>query len=288
MTRHAVLGMGGVGGLIAATLAHAGDEVTAVVRPEGVADYPATIALESPLGTLTAPVRAAAAVVAPVDVVWIAVKATQLEDALAAAPAPELAGAIVPLLNGIDHVARLRRRFGDEKVVPATIAVEAERVAPGRFVRRSQLALLSVTAGADARLGPSLEKLARSGISTRTVPDEATLLWSKLVFLAPMALATSAAAATLGEVRDRPEWRARLETCVAEACAAALAAGAQVDAADTIARLRAAPASFRSSMQKDVAAGRPPELDAIAGPILAGGRDAPATRELVALVRGRL
>ena len=44
-------------------------------------------------------------------------------------------------------------------------------------------------------------------------------------------------------------------------------------------------------MQKDVDAGRPPELDAIAGPILRGGErhgiPVPGTGELVRLVEAR-
>ena len=44
-------------------------------------------------------------------------------------------------------------------------------------------------------------------------------------------------------------------------------------------------------MQKDVAAGNPPELDAIAGPILRGakehGLEVPVTRELVEMIRGK-
>jgi 2-dehydropantoate 2-reductase len=49
---------------------------------------------------------------------------------------------------------------------------------------------------------------------------------------------------------------------------------------------------MRSSMQKDVAAGRPPELDAIAGPILRGGKQhdlkTPATQGLVGEILERL
>jgi 2-dehydropantoate 2-reductase len=80
-----------------------------------------------------------------------------------------------------------------------------------------------------------------------------------------------------------------LEACAAEACAVASASGARVDPRETIAALLRLPHSQRSSMQKDVAAGFPPELDAIAGPILSGadalGIAAPATRALVARVR---
>ena len=42
--------------------------------------------------------------------------------------------AIVPLLNGIDHLASLRKLYGAKRVIAATIAVESERVAPGHDV----------------------------------------------------------------------------------------------------------------------------------------------------------
>jgi 2-dehydropantoate 2-reductase len=48
---------------------------------------------------------------------------------------------------------------------------------------------------------------------------------------------------------------------------------------------------MRSSMQKDVEHHNPPELDAIAGPILRGARkhgiEVPATKQLVAAVEQR-
>jgi ketopantoate reductase len=44
-------------------------------------------------------------------------------------------------------------------------------------------------------------------------------------------------------------------------------------------------------MQKDVAAGNPPELDAIAGPILRGARQhglrVPVIQELAAMIQGK-
>jgi ketopantoate reductase len=50
------------------------------------------------------------------------------------------------------------------------------------------------------------------------------------------------------------------------------------------------PDDMRSSMQKDISAGREPELDAIAGPILRRGRErgieTPAVEELARRVGG--
>ncbi len=142
--RHAILGVGGVGGLIGACLARSGEQVTVVVRPESFANYPDELHLESPFGNFSVPV-AHVAEVPPAGVLWIAVKATQLEPALKAIIQPESVKAIVPLLNGIDHVALLRSRYGAERVIPATIAVETERVAPGHIVHRSPFAHLNVS-----------------------------------------------------------------------------------------------------------------------------------------------
>jgi 2-dehydropantoate 2-reductase len=97
------------------------------------------------------------------------------------------------------------------------------------------------------------------------------MLWGKLCFLAPFALATTASGGSLGSVRSDAGWWTRLEKCVKEACAVGLAEGAQVAPETILATLEGAPDAFQSSMQKDVAAGRAPELDAIAGPILRGG-----------------
>ena len=70
--RHAILGAGGVGGLIGVALAKAGESVTVVVRPGTLKDYPAEVSLESPLGTFRVPVERAETVAQPFDVLWIA------------------------------------------------------------------------------------------------------------------------------------------------------------------------------------------------------------------------
>src|SRR5580700_8111649 len=93
--RHGILGAGGVGGLIGACLAHAGDAVTLVVRREALAQYPRQLHLESPFGNFTVNVSVAGDVPA-VDVLWIALKATQLEPTLGALKMPDAVRAIVP------------------------------------------------------------------------------------------------------------------------------------------------------------------------------------------------
>ncbi|HVI10501.1 MAG TPA: 2-dehydropantoate 2-reductase [Candidatus Binatia bacterium] len=289
-THHAILGAGGVGGVIAACLGHAGDRITLVVRPQAAAQYPRQIHLDSPYGKFDADVSIATEV-PDCDLLWLSVKATQLDSALASIKDPAF-GCMVPLLNGIDHVAVLRSRFGADRVVPGTIAGEFERVSPGNFVHRTPFARLNLLATGKGRLASTLDQLQKIGFECRFIDDEPTLMWGKLVFLAPFALSTTAADKPVGEILSDPQWRALGLACVEEACAVAVADGAKVSPDKVLSGVAGMPGSMRSSMQKDVDRGNPPELDAIAGPILRGGKkygiNVPATEKLVALVEKRV
>jgi 2-dehydropantoate 2-reductase len=288
--RHAILGAGGVGGLIGACLAHAGASVTLVVRREVLTMYPKTLRLESPFGKFQVNV-AVAAEVPPVDALWITVKATQLESSLGAIKNSDAVRAIVPLLNGIDHIAVLRSKFGAQRVIPATIAVETERVSPGNIVQRSPFARLNVLSAGRDVLGRTIDQLQQMGFACNFIDDEPTLMWGKLVFLAPFALTTTAADKTVGEILADAEWRSQGVACVREACAVGVAEGAKVDPDKVLAGVAGMPGSMRSSMQKDVEQHKTPELDAIAGPILRGARrhgiEVPVTRKLTAAVERR-
>jgi 2-dehydropantoate 2-reductase len=287
--QHAVLGAGGVGGLVGGALAKSDHPVTLLVRPGRRDHYPELLTVESePLGTFEAPVRVADRLDQPYDVIWITVKAMALEEALAAVPPEELRdGVVVPLLNGVDHVKQLRDRYGPERVLPGTIRVEAEQRGPGRVRHLSTFADVQVAPSPATweRAAVLCEELRGAGLTCDVRDAEATMLWSKLCFLAPFALATTASGEPLGVVRSDPSWWVQLEECVNEACAVGHAEGAKVTPEPILAALEGLPEGFRSSMQKDVAAGRPPELDAIAGPILRGGCeygiDVSTTRALV-------
>src|SRR5580700_1840242 len=288
--RHAILGAGGVGGLMGACLARSGAPVTMVVRPESLDQYPKELQIESAFGNFSVPVGHAAKVPAA-DVLWITVKATQLDTALAAFTEPDSVRAIVPLLNGIDHLALLRAKYGADKIIAATIAVESERIAPGHIVHRTPFARLNVSSGGRSLLGTTIDELQKMGFECRFVDDEPTLMWSKIVFLAPFALTTTAADRTTGAVLSDPVWRELGLSCLRETAAVAVAEGAKVDADAVIAGVMKMPGNMRSSMQKDVAQHKTPELDAIAGPILRGaqqhGIEVPATKKLVAAVEER-
>jgi len=283
MLRHAVLGAGGVGGLIAAALARAGADVVLVLRPETLARYPGRLTVESvTLGDFEVAVPATAALDREVDVLWVTVKATGLDPALELAPTVQVGAAtVIPLLNGIDHVAALRARYAH--VVAGAIRVESERTGQAAIRHSSPFVRIDL-AGADR----VAEDVRAAGIDCVVADDEVTLLWSKLCFLAPVALATTALDGPLGAVRDDP----RFVRAMDETVAVAQAEGARITAGPLHALATEVPPTMRSSMQKDVAAGRAPELDAIAGPIRRGGAahgiPVPATDELAQLVATRV
>ncbi len=283
---HAILGAGAVGGLIGTTLASLGEDVTVIVRPEKLPHYPETLVLETPSGTVTAPARAVEKLTKPVSVLWVATKTYQLQTALATVDATP--GIVVPLLNGVDHIAVLRARFGSDRVIPATIAVEANYSAPGRFVQRS-VVRLSIAAAGEPVLKEIVERLARLGFLCQFVANEMSLLWGKLCFLAPFALVSSASGKSLGEILADSTWKTNLYSAIGEACAVARASGAEVEMAKIQAILDTSPATMRSSMAKDLEAGRQLEIDGIAGPILRGGArygiSVPVTENLAAEIQ---
>ncbi len=288
--KHAILGAGAIGGLVGTALSSLAEDVTVVVRPEKLSSYPANLTLERPSGSLTAPAKAVASLTEAVDVLWIATKTYQLQAALESVQATT-PGCVVPLLNGVDHVAVLRTQFGREHVVPGTIAVEAERTAPGRFIQRSPFVLLNLASSGEPLLGAIIRQLGNHGFNCQFIPNEQTLLWWKLSFLAPFALTTSASGMNLGEILANPDWKARLHSAIAETCAVGNASGAELDAQRVRAGFDSAPPAMRSSMQKDLAAGRQLELEDIGGPIVRGGErygiDVSTTRNLMATIRAK-
>ena len=292
MIQIAVLGPGGVGGFLAAALARGGEDVTVVGREptvERIRD--GGIQLTSALlGEFTARPAATAELGDAVDVLFVAAKATGLDAALSRIRSePAL---VVPLLNGLDHMQRLRERFAT--VAAGTIRIESDRREPGVIVQTSPGVRVEL-ASDDPGMRPALARLAgtleAAGVPALVGPGEAQILWSKLVRLTALACTTSASDQPIGFIRTDPEWRRTLEACVQEAAVVANADGAQLDPAGPLGELEAAHAELGSSMRRDIAAGREPELDAIAGSVLRAGRrhgiDCPTIERLSAEIAAR-
>ena len=221
------------------------------------------------LGAFTARPEAVSELRSSADVLLVATKANGLPGALERIEAEP--GLVVPLLNGLDHMDRLRQRFGPGAVAAGVIRIESDRPAPGHIVQTSPSFRVDLAAD-DPALAGALRRLAatlqNAEVPTRIGGSEKQILWSKLVRLTALACTTSAADRPIGFIRADPQWRSALERCVAETAAVANADGAQIDPAQPLGELDGAHADLGSSMQRDLAAGREPELDAIAGAVL--------------------
>ena len=269
----AVLGLGGIGGMLVArigalgvgtegtveaiaasglTLVHAGE--TTVARPEVVTR------LDRPISLLV-----------------VAVKAYALEEALDRIDPASLDGAVVlPLLNGLEHVDAIRARLGAGPLVAVGSigSVEAFSPEPGFVVQRTAGAAIAAASDALGRrkLAKRLARLAVPGVDVQVTDGERRVLWDKAARLAVLAAAAMAAAKPIGELRDDPAWRPRLEAALGEACAVAAADGVELDARAQWAIVEGLPASLVPSAARDASVGRPTELDAITGSVVRAAR----------------
>jgi 2-dehydropantoate 2-reductase len=262
-----VLGPGAVGTVFAVPLARTGHRVLCVARSQTAAAIRRDgLTLVRHSGASQARPEALERLDEPVDVLLVTVKAFALDEALERIAAePQTT---VPLLNGLEHVERLRALLGGRVVAASVGRLEAYRDGPTVVAQTTGRPVVTLAPGGEglaARFGDA-EADVRRGKGERAV------LWEKVARLAPLAAATAVTQRPVGDLRDDPEWRLRLEHGIGEACAVAAAEDVQLDPAEQWGIIQAMPAGLTTSTARDVAAGRPSELDAITGAVVRAGR----------------
>jgi 2-dehydropantoate 2-reductase len=255
----AVLGPGAVGGALGVRLAQSGERVICVARPETAAAIAAEgLTLVTDGGEHTEQLEATEQLEEPVDLLLVTVKAYGLDDGISHIRTEP--GLVLPLLNGLEHMDVLRAHFAN--VVAAAIGhFEGYRESPTRIVQQTP-GLVNVAAT------EAPEQLERAAIATRAGGSEKDVLWEKLARQGPIAVLTSVAGETIGELRTGQ----RLRLAIEEACAVAAADGARTTFDDQWAIIESLPDWATSSTERDVTAGRPSELDAIGGAVVRAGR----------------
>lgn len=278
---YAVVGPGAVGGLLAWLLHRAGHDVVAVGRPATVEALRRDgIEVRSPqFGDGVERVPADTVVPAGASVI-LATKSYGLEAVL-----PDIAAArpaeVVSFLNGVEHMGPLREALPGVPVAGASVAVSALRLSPTVIDHRSPFVNIEVPeAAADfAAVGA----LGEAGPRVRARGTEAEVLWAKFRMLASLALLTSYWRQPAGSaLAENPELT---EAVVAEIVACSTAEGVPVSTLELARVLGTVPAGMRTSLQEDLAAGAPDELDAIGGALLRiGERDGVATPAIARIV----
>lgn len=268
-TVFAVVGPGAVGGLLAWLLQRAGRQVVAVGRPATVeAIRRDGIEVRSALfGDGVERVRAETEVPVGASVI-LATKAYGLEDVLPGVVAAR-PSEVVSFLNGVEHMAPLRAALPGVPVAGASIAVSALRASTTVIDHRSPFVRVEVPEAATDFA--SVRALTEAGPDVRVGGTEPEVLWAKFRLLASLALLTSywrqPAGAALSE---DPELT---EAVVSEVVACSVAEGVPASELDLVRALRSVPGGMRTSLQEDLAAGAPSELDALGGALLRIGEE---------------
>jgi 2-dehydropantoate 2-reductase len=271
----AVLGPGGVGGALAVKLARAGCRVVCVGRPDTVAAIRRSgLRLETPEGAAEARPEAVERLDHPVSLLIVAVKATSLPEALERVELFAVAdGVVLTLLNGLEHPDVVRRELGN-RVAPGSISrFEGYRSGPAAIVQTTRRP--RITAASDdltaEEVEHALSPLRAADVDVVVLADERAVLWEKAARMAPLAAATVASGLTVGALRADPAWVERVRAGVVEACEVAAADGVAISPASELGIIEAMPETLTSSTARDVAAGRPSELDAVVGSVVRAG-----------------
>jgi 2-dehydropantoate 2-reductase len=268
----AVLGPGAVGGSLAVRLYLAGINVICVAPPDAAGIIAlAGLEVESRDGTLTARVEVSEQLVKPVGLLLVTVKAPMLEEAIERIdPAAVSEGVVVPLLNGLEHMEPLKRRFGDRVAAGSISHYQAYRAGRVQIIEATPSPLITMASEIlpRAEVESAAELLRQARLEVRVGQNEKRVLWHKLARIAPLAAATAASGRTVGELRDDPSWRPRLEGGIAEACTVAQADGVGIRASAQWAIIDEMAHETTTSAARDVAGGRRSELDAIVGSVL--------------------
>lgn len=276
----AVFGTGATGGYFGGRLAEAGEDVRFVARGAHLAALREHgLAVQSVAGDFRVhPVRAAAdpAELGPVDVVLVAVKAWQVPEAAEAMrPLVGERTFIVPLQNGIEAPGQLAAVLGAERVLGGFCSILASLDGPGR-IRHMGVVPYVAFGELDGSTSPRAEVLraafARTrGVTVEVPADIRAAMWNKFLFIAALSGVGAVSRVPAGVIRSLPETRELLRQALEEIYSVALRSGVALPA-DAVARtlefIDGLPPDGTASMQRDVLAGRPSELEAQVGAVV--------------------
>ena len=278
----AVIGAGAVGGYFGGRLASSGNDVVFLVRGKTLeALRSGPLRVQSIGGNLEVKVRATndPAEVEEADAVLVAVKAWQVPNAAAAIEKmPGGKSVVIPLQNGMDAPAQLAAVLGPGRVAGGLCRIVAEATGPGQidhYWAEPSVAFGELEPLKNAEVLAQLRgAFVAAGVRCEIPRDIATAMWEKFLFIAPWGSLGAATRLPIGPLRTGPESRARLLRALEEVAQIARAQGSDLGAIVTkaLAILDGLPAQTTSSMQRDIMAGRPSELDAQTGAVVRFGR----------------
>jgi 2-dehydropantoate 2-reductase len=275
--RIAMMGSGGIGGLVGARLAELGEDVHFIARGEHLAAMQSKgLRLLSPFGDVHLARTSAVedpAEIGPVDLVFLAVKLWDVEAAgrrLHPLLGPKTR--VVTLQNGIDGPALLRRHVPPDQVVRGITYASAAILEPGVILSPGGPRRIVIDrAGGDPVIA-AIESAARRaiGMDLELSDDIDTTIWTKFIRFAAFAAATTVTRSRIGTILRDVHAEALLRQLVDEGVSVSAAAGATMPAGftdETMAFFGTLAAETRASMADDLEHGKRLEVDFVSGHI---------------------
>lgn len=282
--RIAVIGVGGVGGYFGGRLAQAGEDVLFVARGKTLDALRTTgLRVESIKGDFIVSPAAATDdtnAAGTADVVLIATKAWQVREA--AELAKPMVGShtiVIPLENGMEAPDELAAVLGPDHVRGGLCAIMSYIVEPGH-IRHAAVEPVISFGRRDGASDPLCEKLhdafVRVGVNATMPADITHAMWTKFLFIAPLSGIGAVTRSAVGAWRSVEETRAMADAALQEIVAVARARGVRMSdnaVATTMQRYDGLAADATSSLQRDIAEGKPSELEAQLGAVVRMGRE---------------
>ena len=282
--RIAVFGSGGVGGYFGGRLALAGEDVTFIARGEHLRALRITgLKVDSvggdflihPVKTTSEPVE-----VTPVDLVILGVKAWQVPEAARAIRSMVgPATTVLPLQNGVDAASQLAAELGHQPVIGGLCKIVSFVVEPGH-IRHAGFEPFVTFGELDNRRTERLERIhevfSNAGVNAGIATDIQVSLWTKFLFIAAFSGIGALRRNPAGALRSNPETRRLILQAMEEIYALAHARGIALpenSIEKAIASVDSLPDDATSSMQRDIAAGKPSELEAQNGAVVRMARE---------------
>lgn len=296
--RIAVMGSGAVGGYFGAKLAAAGHEVAFIARGKHLAALQArglkVISSNGDLNIRQAQFSAGAQEVGKVELILFCVKSYDTETAAEAIkPMVSDKTTILSLQNGIDNPAKLVRKYGADRILPAVVYVGAQVSAPGVITHSNGGSI--IFGQMDGAVGDAAQALGQT-LTAAGIPCEASseigkVQWTKLLWNAPFCAISCLARANTKQIVESESLTQLALDCMTEVQAAARTQA--VDLArqvfNSTIEFSKTLADFKPSMLQDLEANKPLEFEAFNGIVVklleATGRPAPINKTFYAALK---
>jgi len=283
--RIAIFGSGGVGGYFGGRLALAGNDVTFIARGEHLRALRSTgLHVDSINGDFTvSPISATddPSQVKSVDVVILGVKAWQIGEA-ADAMRPMIGAStfVLPLQNGVEAFQQLAEALGKEHVLGGLCKIVSYVDQPGHIQHAGFEPLVAFGEWdnrSSDRVAALRETFTQAGVEAKVPSDIEAAVWNKFLFIAGFSGVGAVTQAPAGVLRSLPQTRALMEHAMREILLLAKTRGVSLpdDAVNlALASLDGLPENAMSSMQRDIMAHRPSELESQNGAVVRLGQEA--------------